>query len=314
MPVSVGVTALLFGLGHGLVLSLAAFVWFGIVIALRPHPHRQHLPGVRRPLHVQRDRDDRALALLIVTVLSMLCAARSSCSPVSPSRLPRPLRHPSSPPPPRPSTGVAPLRVTLAANGDAAPYAWDLGDGTTACRRDRHPRLPGRPLHGDRDGDERGGRGHAGAGTGRRLSSRTLSLAAPRTADFGGAATLTGVLRPAARGARVQIYRANTYVTSASVGRERPLSSPHPPPLARARTTSASAALARRPGRSRSVRSSRPSLPRGRPGRRHADAQPEARSGTRRRRFACASSATAGSSAAGRAGSRRRDRARSGSS
>ena len=34
VPVSVGVTALLFGLGHGLVLSLAAFVWFGIVIAL----------------------------------------------------------------------------------------------------------------------------------------------------------------------------------------------------------------------------------------------------------------------------------------
>ena len=34
MPVAVGVTALLFGLGHGLLLSLAAFVWFGIVIAL----------------------------------------------------------------------------------------------------------------------------------------------------------------------------------------------------------------------------------------------------------------------------------------
>ena len=34
MPVAVGVTALLFGLGHGLVLSLAAFIWFGIVIAL----------------------------------------------------------------------------------------------------------------------------------------------------------------------------------------------------------------------------------------------------------------------------------------
>ncbi len=27
-------TALFFGLGHGLVLSLAAFIWFGIVIAL----------------------------------------------------------------------------------------------------------------------------------------------------------------------------------------------------------------------------------------------------------------------------------------
>lgn len=33
-PVAVGVTAILFGLGHGLLLSLAAFVWFGIVIAL----------------------------------------------------------------------------------------------------------------------------------------------------------------------------------------------------------------------------------------------------------------------------------------
>ena len=34
VPVAVGVTALLFGLGHGLLLSLAAFLWFGIVIAL----------------------------------------------------------------------------------------------------------------------------------------------------------------------------------------------------------------------------------------------------------------------------------------
>ena len=33
-PVAVLVTAVLFGLGHGLVLSLAAFVWFGIVIAI----------------------------------------------------------------------------------------------------------------------------------------------------------------------------------------------------------------------------------------------------------------------------------------
>jgi membrane protease YdiL (CAAX protease family) len=33
-PVAVAVTAVLFGLGHGLLLSLAAFVWFGIVIGL----------------------------------------------------------------------------------------------------------------------------------------------------------------------------------------------------------------------------------------------------------------------------------------
>ena len=33
-PIAVAVTGLLFGLGHGLLLSLAAFVWFGIVIAV----------------------------------------------------------------------------------------------------------------------------------------------------------------------------------------------------------------------------------------------------------------------------------------
>ena len=32
--VAVGVTAVLFGLGHGLLLSLGAFIWFGIVVAL----------------------------------------------------------------------------------------------------------------------------------------------------------------------------------------------------------------------------------------------------------------------------------------
>ena len=33
-PLAVAVTAVLFGLGHGLLLSLAAFIWFGIVIAI----------------------------------------------------------------------------------------------------------------------------------------------------------------------------------------------------------------------------------------------------------------------------------------
>ena len=49
-------------------------------------------------------------------------------------------------------------------------------------------------------------------------SNRTLGLSAPKAADYGGRATLTGALLPAARGARVQIYRGGTYVTSARVG------------------------------------------------------------------------------------------------
>ncbi|HEX4931037.1 MAG TPA: CPBP family intramembrane glutamic endopeptidase [Gaiellaceae bacterium] len=32
-PVAIGVTALMFGLGHGLLLSLGAFIWFGVVTA-----------------------------------------------------------------------------------------------------------------------------------------------------------------------------------------------------------------------------------------------------------------------------------------
>jgi membrane protease YdiL (CAAX protease family) len=32
--VAVGVTAVLFGLGHGLLLSLGAFIWFGLVVAI----------------------------------------------------------------------------------------------------------------------------------------------------------------------------------------------------------------------------------------------------------------------------------------
>ena len=147
----------------------------------------------------------------------MLCAARSSCSPVSPSRLPATAAPPVFTASASPSTGVAPLRVTLAASGDAAAYAWDLGDGTTASGAivtHVYPagRFTATVTATSASGEITQTQVQIAA------QQRTLSLAAPRTADFGAAATLTGVLRPAARGARVQIYRANTYVTSARVG------------------------------------------------------------------------------------------------
>jgi membrane protease YdiL (CAAX protease family) len=44
--VAVGVTAVLFGLGHGLLLSLGAFVWFGIVVALVRLRMRSIYPAV----------------------------------------------------------------------------------------------------------------------------------------------------------------------------------------------------------------------------------------------------------------------------
>ena len=115
-----------------------------------------------------------------------------------------------------PSAGIAPLRVTLGSNGDAALYAWDLGDGTTASGPlVMHVYPAGRYTASVTATNAAGETSQAQVQI--VVSRRTVSLAAPRTADYGGAAALNGVLRPAARGARVQIYRANTYVTSARV-------------------------------------------------------------------------------------------------
>ena len=116
-----------------------------------------------------------------------------------------------------PSTGIAPLRVTLAASDDAASYAWDHGDGTASTGPlVAHVYPAGRFTATVTATNAAGETSQAQVQI--VASRRTLTLAAPSTADYGGAATLTGVLRPAARGARVQVYRGNTYVTSARVG------------------------------------------------------------------------------------------------
>jgi PKD repeat protein len=115
-----------------------------------------------------------------------------------------------------PSTGVAPLRVTLNASGDAAAYAWDLGDGTAATGALVTHVYPAGRYTATVTATSAGGEA-AQAQVQIVVANRTLSLTAPRTADYGGAATLTGLLRPAVRGARVQVYRARTYVTSARV-------------------------------------------------------------------------------------------------
>jgi PKD repeat protein len=116
-----------------------------------------------------------------------------------------------------PATGVAPLRVTLTASGEAATYAWDLGDGTAAAGATvAHAYRAGRFTATVTATNPAGEVAQAQVQI--VVAERTVSLAAPRTAHFGDAATLTGILRPAVRGGRVQIYRASAYVTSARVG------------------------------------------------------------------------------------------------
>ncbi len=116
-----------------------------------------------------------------------------------------------------PSTGVAPLGVTLTASGDAATYTWDLGDGTAATGAlVEHVYPAGRYTATVTAASAAGEIAQAQVQI--VVARRTLGLLAPRVADYGAAGTLTGVLRPAVRGARVQLYRAGTYVTSARVG------------------------------------------------------------------------------------------------
>jgi Putative peptidoglycan binding domain/L,D-transpeptidase catalytic domain/PKD domain len=115
-----------------------------------------------------------------------------------------------------PGAGVAPFRVTLAAAGDAATYSWALGDGTTAEGPVvNHVYGVGRFVATVTATSAAGEVSQAQvAVTGTR---RTLTLDAPRSARYGEPAVFAGALQPAARGARVQIYRGRTYVASARV-------------------------------------------------------------------------------------------------
>jgi hypothetical protein len=115
-----------------------------------------------------------------------------------------------------PAAGVGPLHVTLAAAGDAAAYAWDLGDGSSAAGATvSHVYRPGRFVATVTATSESGEVAQAQVAIA--VSARTLTLRGPTVAAFGEPATLTGSLLPAVRGARVQVYRGKTYVTSAAV-------------------------------------------------------------------------------------------------
>ena len=115
-----------------------------------------------------------------------------------------------------PAAGVGPLRVTLTASGDAASYAWDLGDGTIAAGAVvSHVYPAGRFVATVVATDAAGESAPAQVAVD--VLRRTVSLETPHGADAGAAAVFAGSLRPAVRGARVQIYRGRVHVTSAAV-------------------------------------------------------------------------------------------------
>ena len=116
-----------------------------------------------------------------------------------------------------PAGGIAPLTVTLTATGDPATYAWQLGDGGTATGPVvTHVYRPGRWVATVTATNELGETAQAQVAV--QAIAHTLTLTAPRAADFGSATRLSGRLQPAVRGARIRIYRGRTYVTTAVAG------------------------------------------------------------------------------------------------
>ena len=113
-----------------------------------------------------------------------------------------------------PATGVAPLRVTLTASGDAATYTWELGDGGAAQGAVvSHAYAPGRYVAKVTATNASGETAQAQVAI--TATELTLSLAAPRVGGYDEPVVLSGVLRPARRGARIQIYRGRAHVTTA---------------------------------------------------------------------------------------------------
>jgi hypothetical protein len=115
-----------------------------------------------------------------------------------------------------PAVGVAPARVTLTAAGDAASYVWALGDGSTASGAVvAHVYAAGRFVATVTATNDAGEVAQARVAV--NVVTRTVTLEAPRRAPYGRPAVLAGSLRPAVPGARVQVYRGRTFVSSARV-------------------------------------------------------------------------------------------------
>jgi peptidoglycan hydrolase-like protein with peptidoglycan-binding domain len=114
-----------------------------------------------------------------------------------------------------PSSGAAPLTVTLTATGDPATYHWDLGDGTTADGPVvQHVYTAGRFVaHVTATS---GGESSQASVT---ITSYGLTLKAPRAPTYGQRARFTGRLVPAAKGKRVVLYRGSGRIGSAKTGR-----------------------------------------------------------------------------------------------
>lgn len=115
-----------------------------------------------------------------------------------------------------PATGPAPLAVTLAATGDAAAYHWDLGDGASADGPIvQHTYAAGRFT-------ARVTATSAGGETAEAtvvVTATGLTLAGPRAGRYQQLARFRGRLIPAAKGARIGLYRGERRIATVRTSR-----------------------------------------------------------------------------------------------
>jgi PKD repeat protein len=112
-----------------------------------------------------------------------------------------------------PQEGAAPLAVTLVASGDAATYAWDLGDGAAAAGATvQHTyEQAGRYLATVTATGADGQTAQASI----QITAYALTLNAPGPVRFGTRAPFRGVLRPAQAKLRVVLRRDGRFVGAA---------------------------------------------------------------------------------------------------
>jgi PKD repeat protein len=114
------------------------------------------------------------------------------------------------------ASGAAPLAVTLTATGDAATYHWDLGDGASAEGPVvQHTYAAGRFT-------ARVTATSAGGETAQAtvvVTATGLTLAGPRSGRYRQLARFHGRLIPAAKGARIGLYRGERRIATARTAR-----------------------------------------------------------------------------------------------
>src|SRR5262249_31060516 len=204
-------TAIAFAADHGLVEGFPALLLFGLAVAFVRLRTDSLYPGML--LHAcfnafawPQPSPDSSTMLAAVRRIGVLFVAALAFAPAAHAAPPTITATAT------PSSGPAPLQVTLAAAGDAVSYHWDLGDGSTADGAVvSHAYAAGR-FTATVTGTSATGETAQSTVV---VTATGLTLAGPGRGSYQQLARFHGRLIPAAKGIQVALYRNNHRVATA---------------------------------------------------------------------------------------------------